>query len=66
MFYYNKKKLSNEPPFCKSDIAVICKFFVLFNPVIKIELELILSKLVVIVEFQLFIECEFEEIYIYI
>ena len=31
----------SEPPVCKSDIAEICEFTVLFNPVIKLELELI-------------------------
>ena len=43
-------------------MAEICEFTVLFNPVIKIELELILGKLVVIVEFKLFIECVLDEI----
>ena len=52
---------SNEPPFCKSDIAVICEFIVLFNPVIKVELKLILLKLDVIVEFKLFIKCVLDE-----
>ena len=52
----------NEPPFCKSKIVVICEFTVLFNPAIKLELELILVKLLVIVEFKLFIKCVLDEI----
>ena len=43
-------------------MAEICEFTVLFNPVIKLELDLILLKLVVIVEFKLFIKCVFDEI----
>ena len=43
-------------------MAEICEFTVLFNPVIKLELELILLKLVVIVEFKLFIKCVLDEI----
>ena len=52
----------NEPPFCKSDTAVICEFIVLFSPAIKLELELILLKVVVIVEFPLLIKNVFDEI----
>ena len=42
-------------------MAEICEFTVLFNPVIKLELELILLKLDVIVEFKLFIKCVLDE-----
>ena len=52
----------HEPPFCKSDIAIIWELIVLFNPVIKLELELIVLKLHVIVELELFIHCVFDEI----
>ena len=43
-------------------MAEICEFTVLFNHVIKLELELILLTLVVIVEFRLFIKCVLNEI----
>ena len=43
---------------------MICELIVLFNPVIKLELELVLLKLDVIVELKLFIKCIFDEIFL--
>ena len=43
-------------------MAEICEFSVLYNPVIKLELELILLKLVFIVEIKLCIKCVLDEI----